>query len=391
MSYLRSLDEIGAGIIGRAVTDTLYVTPNGTGTDGKTWVTAYTTIQAALDAASTDADDCTLINIAPHTSQYDIYTTGDPTWSGNYILKGTHRLWAPIKNTHGSATSVMKFTGKASLMDLAIFQQGTVNGVIFTKSGFRIRHCGFNSEGLTGAATSIYIDGSDAITRGGIIDDIQVLGNVTYTKGLYINQSKINEFHNMHMHKCLTALHIVDADSIYNIFQNLVIGDCALGIDIDTGDDQHFNGVTFHDNTKNIFDIIGNSVWTNIHGEFDITIEPDDFTGVTVATHVDGGKWGTDTEIRAAATSPEKPFKIVAVVVEADAAEKFRLRLSADSGDTHFDDLFTEGELNAIKREASVASDATDHIFNRGTKISGSSKSESGDNSVVVWLKIQEI
>jgi len=59
------LPEVGAAVIGRASTATLYVSPNGSNADGKTWSSAYNTIQAALDAASTDADDCTLILIRP--------------------------------------------------------------------------------------------------------------------------------------------------------------------------------------------------------------------------------------------------------------------------------------------------------------------------------------
>jgi len=55
MAYVGIKDELfGMPTIGRAVTATLYVSPNGNGTDGSSWTRAYTTIQAALDAASTD-------------------------------------------------------------------------------------------------------------------------------------------------------------------------------------------------------------------------------------------------------------------------------------------------------------------------------------------------
>ena len=47
--------------VGIPVTATLYVSPNGNNTDGSTWARAYTTIQGALDAASTDASECTAI------------------------------------------------------------------------------------------------------------------------------------------------------------------------------------------------------------------------------------------------------------------------------------------------------------------------------------------
>ena len=52
MSLISHLPEIGSSF-GRAVTDTLYVSPEGAGTNGKTWGGAFTTIQAALAAAST--------------------------------------------------------------------------------------------------------------------------------------------------------------------------------------------------------------------------------------------------------------------------------------------------------------------------------------------------
>ena len=386
-----SLDEIGAGISGRAVTDTLYVSPNGNGLDGSTWDRAYTTIQAALDAASTDADDLTQIVISPHATYYDIDTTGDPTWTGNYELVGPHRIWAPIRNTHASATSIMKFTGKVSIRDLALFHVGTVNGIICTGNGTRIRNCGFNSEGLTAAATSIYLNGSAAMTQGAIVDDIQLRGNVSYTKGLYINASRVNEFKGMHIHECLTGIQIAGATSDYNSFIDNDIGDCALAIDIDAGNEQLFNGLIMHHNTVRVDDEVGDSTWNDIQGQFDVSIEPDNFTGVAVATHANANTWTTTpVEVRAAATAT-KPFKIVAYVAEANANEKFRVRFSSDSGATYFADILVEGEVNAIKSYAKQASDATDHIFNKGTQIVASSKSETGGDSVVVWLKLQVI
>lgn len=395
------LSEMGSGISGRATNATLYVSINGDGTDGLSWATAYNTIQAALDAASTDADDCTLICIAPHTTFYNINTTGDPTWTGNYEIIGTHRVWAPIRNSHASATSVMKFTGKVSIRDLAIFQTADINGVIFTGSGFRIRNCGFNSELITGAATSIYIDGSAAITRGGIIEDIQILGDAEFSRGLYINQSKINKFCHMHIHKCLTAIQIADADSDFNTFEHIDIGDCdatvavegtdGIAIDIDAGNETLFNDVLFHHNTINVDDEVGDAVWQNIQGEFDVTIEPALWAGVTVATHATADTWTTiPVEVRAAATATT-PFKIVSTIIEPGAAEKFRVRFSGDSGATWFDEILIEGAVNAIKTQASAAPPSTDHIFNKGTQIVASAMSESGGNDIAVWLGIQEI
>ena len=385
------MSGIGPAMLGRAITAKLYVSPNGSGADGSTWAKAYTTIQGALAAASTDDHDCTLILLAPHDTYYDIDTTGDPTYTGNYEIVGTHRLWALIRNTHASATSILKFTGKVSLRDLAIFQTGDTNGITITQGGFRIRDCGFNSEGLTDPATAIYIDGSAGLTRGGIIEDIQVQGHITYTKALHINASNVNEFYNMRIAKCLTGVHIEDAGSDMNSFDELMLHNCATGIDIDSGNGSMFNNIHFHGCTTNVDDAVGDSNWNNINAELDTSFFPDNFTGVTVATHANADTWTTvPVEIRSAAAAT-KPFKIVVTLAEGSAAEKFRIRLSNDAGAAWFADNIIEGEVNAIKRVASSASTATDHVFNKGTQIVAASKSESGGESVVVWIKLQEI
>ena len=385
-------DPPDGGVVGRTVTAQLLVSPNGDNTNGKTWATAYNTIQTALDAASTDADDCTLISISPHATYYDINTTGDPTWTGNYILSGTHRLWAAIKNTHNSATSVMKFTGKVSLMDLAIFQTAAIDGVIITSSGFRIRHCGFNSESLTGAATSIYIDGSAALTRGGIIDDIQLVGENEFTKGLYINRSKINEFRHMHMHKCRTGIQIAHAESDYNVFTNLDIGDCdhasGVAIDIDAGNEQHFKDVLLHHNTYNVLDAVGDAMWVNIFGQFDIAVLPDDITaGIAVDTG-DGANTWSGSLVTVYTNAGDSPFRIVGANMDCGTTEFYRMQLTTDDGATYFDDLMFYGN----KREGVAAPSGTEHIFNKGTVIKARSKSFSaGVDTLDVWLEIQEI
>ena len=389
IGHVNRLREIGAGIIGRAVTDTLYVSPNGSGLDGTTWAMAFKTLQEALAAASVDGDDCTLINVSPHATQYDIDTAGDPTWAGNYIIIGSHRLWAPIVNNHASATSIMNFSGKVSIRDLAIFQTAAVNGVKFTGSGFRIRHCGFNSTALTGPATAICIDGTAATTRGGIIEDIQVLGHVGRTKALHINGSEVNEFGHMHIHRCLTGVHIEDADSSYNVFHNIDIGDCALGVDIDAGSEQHFEHIDFHHNTINVDDEVGDSTWADIHGDLAVSLLPDNFTGVGLVGGA-ANTWGNNTEILSAA-SRTRPFRVNGVSMEASANEKFRVRLSADGGVTHFLDIQIEGALNAAQSEAISLPSGTERIFNYNTQISGSSKSESGGDTATVWLALQEI
>ena len=387
MSYIGRLKEIGAGIIGRAVTDTLYVSPDGGNTNGRTWGGAFTTIQAALDAASTDAGDNTLIVIAPHATNYDINTAGDPTWSCNCILMGSHRTWAKIKNTAVGATSIMKLTGKASINDLNFnLGAGSGDGVIMTHSAGRAYHCQFVGEDLTGAATALHFQGA-AKTKHHKIIDCNFLGDKTFMTGLLLQKACCSDIERVVIHHCKTGIQIVDADSDSNIFREVDIGDCTTGLDLDAGAGQHFLDMSFHDNDTNIDDAVASHdhIWQGINGQFPITVEPDNFVGVQVDC---GGAevFGGDTEIRAAATST-KPFRIVAIRLEPSASGKFRVRFSADSGASFFDAVFLEKN----KREAAGFPSGTEFIFNTATRISASAKSESGGNNVKVWIEVQEI
>ena len=383
MSYVGHLRELGSGIAGIAVTDTLYVSPNGAGTNGKTWAGAFTTIQAALAAASTDAEECTQILIGP--GSYNINTTADPTYTGNYHITGTHRLWAVVQNLHADATSVFKFTGKVSISDLAIFTTGTRNGVIFTGDGWRVRRCGFNSSGTSGATTSVYIDGSGGATKGGIMEDVQFIGHVSNTKAIYINTSSVNEFHNIQIHTCLTGIHIINAASDYNLFENCDIGDSALAIDIDAGNEQHFENIDLHHNTDNVDDEVGDSVWSEIHGQFDIAIIPADLAGTT-HTAGSGAAWGGAVTWVASGVEAG-PFRIVGVHTEPTDVEWHELRFSADAGGSYYDRVL----FKAAKRESMAAPSGTEHIFNAKTELYSEMRSESGSNDCQVWIEIQRI
>ena len=391
MSYLGHLREIGASTAGRAVTHTLYVSPNGSNTNGLTFATAYTTIQAALDAASTDTDDCTLILISPHTSHYNIDTTGDPTWSANVILQGTHRTWAKIENTHTSATSIMKLTGRASVIDLN-FNLGSSsdNGLIMTHGGFRAYHCQFIGEDLTGAATALEVVGASAIKHGKVVDCHFLGEGTTHMTAIKLDKVAFSLFERIQIHKCKTGIQIVDETSDDNTFRTIDIGESGIGFDIDEGNEQHVMGAILHGNTTNIDDEVGDHVYNNIDGNFPVTTVPDDFTGVTVATGNGLDTWTVaNVTVRAAAT---KPFRITGVHVEASATEKFRVRLTGDGGSIYFADFQIEGEANANKRESISLPSGTEFIFNKGAVIEASSKSESdGVDNAIIWLEIQEI
>lgn len=387
-----SAESIGSSSSGMAVTDVLFVSPNGDNTDGSSWSTAYTTIQAALDAASTDADDFTLILIGPHTTYYDIDTTGDPTWTGNYELRGSHRQFVKIMNDHASATSIMKFTGKVALRDLNINLGTGVNGVIVTKGGYRIDKCMFVGEDLTGAATAIHADGATLIKNGKIREcDLRGEATSTHMTGILLDNAECADILDTRVGFAAVGLQQVGANSNYNRYKDSEFCTCAIGADVDAGGAMSFENVLFYGNTLNIDDEVGGHTIKNPKGEFPIMVEPDNFTGVAVDPAAGADTWtATPVEVRAAATST-KPFKIVGVNLQADASEKYRVRLSADNGTTWFDDFQFEGDAAGINTQSFSFNADTDFVFNAGTQITAESKSESGGNGLDVWLKVQEI
>ena len=393
MSYVGHLREIGSASIGRAVTDTLYVSPEGAGTNGKTWAGAFTTIQAALDAASTDADECTLILISPHTSNYNINTTGDPTWTGNYILQGTKRNWAKVMNAHASATSVMKFTGKVAVQDLNINLGTANNGLILTHGGSRVVRGQFVGEDLTSAKTCIWLDHASTGKHAKVID-VDIHGNVTYCRGLLVDNFARSRFRDIRIHSCLEGIQIVGATSDHNSFENIDIGDCThangIGINIDAGNEQHFSDITFHHNTKNVDDEVGDHLWGGIYGQFPIEILPNDLDGTTFTTGDAASgieaDWGTAIAF-IAADELEGPYRIVGVHVEPADTDWFELRFSADSGATYSDRVL----FKDAKRAGSGAPSGTEYIFNAKSEFYCEARNESGGDNVNVWVEIQKI
>ena len=386
----RSYSSVGGAISGRAITATLYVSPNGNNSNGSTWFTAYTTIQAAITASSSDAEDLTMIMVGPGT--YDINTTGDPTYTNNVCIVGSHRNFAKIKNDHASATSVMKFTGLVCLQDVTIdCGSGTNDGVIISGSGTkgaRVTKVYFECEDVTGAQTALLIDGGTEYIR---IEDVMVHGVVANTTGIILDNYKYSNFTDVQLHDCLTGIQITNADSDQNVFDNLLFHENTLGLDLDAGNTQIFENINFFNNTTRVDDEVGDHSWSAISGELPISTEPDSFTGVNVPTGDGADTWGASTEIRAAATSTV-PFTIVGLNLEADASEKYRIRLSSDGGTTWFDDLQFEGVATGINTKGFSFPGGTEFIFNKGTQIVAQLKSESaGIDNCLVWLKIQEI
>ena len=386
MSYVSRLREIGSGIAGIAVTDTLYVSPNGAGTNGKTWAGAFTTLQAALAAASADADDLTLILIGPHATTYDINTTGDPTYTGNYDIKGSHRNWAKITNTHASATSIMKFTGKVSLENLTFDPGATsINGVIISgagTTGARVRHVYFENKSVTGAQTALEISGGTEYSR---VEDVKFHGTITRTTGLILDNCALGNFERLDFHDCLVGLQITNAGSDSNIFTFVLFHVCTLAMDLDAGNTQYFHEIEFGECTTNVDDEVKDHSWTNIRGHFPIEIDPDDLDGETVTTGT-AGNYGNALTIFSTGEI-DAPFRIVGVTFEPATSEWYQVRFSGDAGSTYFDII----QFDGTRREGIAAPSGTEFIFNAGTELYCEARNESGGDNCQVWVEIQKI
>jgi len=379
----RQNDMLGNGTIGRSVTATLHVSPNGSNADGLSWRTAYTTIQVALNAASTDASECTLILIAPHETNYDINMTGEPTWAANVILQGVHRNWSKVVNNHAGATAILKLTGKSAVCDLN-FNLGTANdGLIMSHGGVRVCSCQFSGIDLTSAAIGLKLE--NALAKHAKLTDCDFRGNVTYMTALEIDNFGYGLFKDTRVHDCLVGVHILGANARENLFFNTDIGDSVTAIDIDAGDENHFYRLILHHNTTNIDDVVGDHIYMDVLGQLEIAIQPDNLVGITVNTG-GAGAWGADTEILPAA-SRTKPFRIVGVHVEPSTSELYQMRFSADSGASYYDVV----QFDGTKREGSAAPSGTEYIFNVGIRISASTRDVSGGDNVKVWIEVQEI
>ena len=377
-------EDAGAYVDGRAITAALRVSPKGDNSDGSSWTKALNRIEDALDSASTNENDCTLILASPHMTNYDINRAGNPTWAANVILSGSHRNWAKVKNTHASATSIMKLTGKSAVVNMNFnLGVGSGNGLIMTHGGFRVYRCMFVGEDLTGAATALHIDGNTA--QHGKIVGCNFKGEPSNMTGLLLDNAACTLIQDCRLGFCTTAIQVINAASSYNKFFEIDVCSSAIGIDLDAGNNQQFDQIHFIGNTTNIDDEVGDSTWLNIFGAFPIAIEPNDLVGVQVNAGL-APAYGGDTQLRAAVTSTV-PFRIVGVNLEPSANEWYQLRFSADTGVTFYDIL----QFDATKREGIAAPSGTEFIFNAGTRISASVKSVTGGNNVKVWLEIQEI
>ena len=212
-------------------TNTLYVSPNGDNTTGDSWSTAYTTLPNALSNINTGTNINNWIYIAPGT--YNMDTTGDPTYAGNISLIGDHRHDVVIKNDHASATSVIKFTGRAVLMNVTIdCGTGSNNGVIIQGKGSRCYKTYFEAEDVTGAQTCLTLNGGEEYFKG---SDIFIDGVQAYTTGIKTDNYGHSYFLHMDIHGCLLGFHFSNVADDNHHIDGIDFKDCTTAVKIASG------------------------------------------------------------------------------------------------------------------------------------------------------------
>ena len=388
----QNIDELSFGAGGRAFTDVLFVSPDGDNTDGSEWEQAYTTLQAALNASSSDVNVFTLILIAP--GDYDINETGDPTFSNNIEVRGSHRNSTEIKNDHATATSVLKFTGIASMVDVTIHcGAGSNDGLIFDGSGAngsRLKRVYIEADEVTGAQDGITLSGGCKYVK---FDDVRIHGVVTHTKGLHLNNSPNNDFRNIQIHECLIGLHLDHLNDDDNVFEDLVIHGSTTAILIDSGSDNDFRNVALHRCTTNLSDSGSNNTYDNFHhdSEFLLVIPNTAGNGVTI-TGAGANAYGAWVQMDDG-TGFTKHFEITGAYVDdfSDKFQEYMFQIGIGAGGSEIP-IATTKFHGTDGRSSNVVNGIESGVIPKGTRVAVRTQSDGGGNETFdVWIQYKDI
>jgi len=369
---------------GRAYTKVLYVSKNGSNTDGSNWNLAYTTFAGAYAAASASANELTCIMIGPGT--YDLDTAGDPTYTKNIVIRGGHRNKTTITNTNVGATSIMKFTGFAALYYLTFDVGATgINGVIFSgasASGSRVFNCYFECENAMGAQTALYVGDTIEYIK---CRDVIVHGAVANTKSLRLNGCTNSWFEQFKIFHSLVGVHLDTTNDENNVFEDTYIYSSATGLLIDAGADYNsFETLKLRGNTLNINDSGTGTIYKDVDYTARASVAPDDLTGVEATANGAANTWGVAAALRAASATP---YEVTGIVFEPNTQERYGLKLSSDGGSTNLWQGVVEGRQNQVDR---ILFDEPVWC-NQGTAITAYIKSETGGKKQILWVKIKTV
>ena len=384
--YFQSvLQETSAAILESAsehgYTAVLFVDASGNNTDGLTWTNAYTSIPTALAACG--ANDFTLINIG--AGVYDINITGNPTYTVNVHIKGLGREITQVKNTHGSATAVLKFTVFCMITDLTIDCGTGEDGIILDGTnahGSILDNLTFDCAALAGAADGIQLTGGIKFLK---IHNIHIHGETTNTTGIRTSDSLDNEFNNIHIHDSLVGIHLDNTADHSNHFTNLHIMGCAKGLLIDTGADNNmFTSIEFHNNTVNSDDTGAGTFYKDVKLDTEIIkVTPVTASVGTLLTSKNVINTYADSDI-AVISNITTPFKIIGAFLgnPTDATATYLAKIIAGSVTFIEGLLFFEGKFGG-----NGFTHFKTNWFAKNTAITANVKTENAAaDAVELWL-----
>jgi len=220
--------------------------------------------------------------------------------------------------------------------------------------------------------------------REGEYEDMFFQGEGINSVAINLLETTHNHFRDIQIHECTIGIRFNDENVDDNYFEKVDFHRNEIGIDLDAGNEQHFDNLYFCDMDYNVDDEIGDSYWYNIHTEIEEAIStPQDMVGIDVD---DGGAgiYGLDVLIYDASAS-DRPYYVVAVGFRPDAQEVYSLRLTENGGTTYFYETVLEARIfNQIDRFTIEFP----RVFNAHSQIHCSVRSVSGGKDMDVWLEI---
>lgn len=295
-------------------TDIIFVHVDGDNTTGISWETAYNSLSDALNIASNDSNDYTLIKLGSGTQ--DIDQVGNPTFNCNVMIQGDDRPNTRIINTNALALSVIKFTGNV-LLDTIIIDCGNINGIIFSGEVCKIENSLIQADSATENLVMIDFQSSvSSIT----IDKVDFVGSVyqNYTTGLKMNSITFSRIQSSNFWFGFKAIDIIN--SHYLEFEDISYSQIHTAINIDeSSSNLFFTSSHFRQNIHNINDSSNSAFFCQAHTNLDqeiIRLIPPEMTGTELTGGVAAEEFGSWVNITTS-SSVLKPFKVKFIIMDA--------------------------------------------------------------------------
>lgn len=379
--YDYSTFTIGEGLIWEEI---LYVHQDGNDDFGYDWEHAFTSINAAVARAQRTPFWTTLILVGSGT--WDCFVPYYLNIDRNIIIIGTGVESTIFINSHNLATSVFRieswFYGANFQVHFAE-HDGIVVGENLRgfwhepKAHLNNVHFNTNASAVAGDTGLSLETGED-----GLYENLYFNGAMEPVIGINVSNTRLNTFNNLRFFLCDTsAIWFGHGGADFNHFETGYIFWSSIGIDLDFGDMNYFEDYFFNTCPIAIDDEQGNSLYINVHSDQETShCVPIDMIGTTINTGVAANAWSVAwIEILGAAFN-DMPYYITGFTFESNVAERYGIQLR-DSIDLS---IVTEGVYEGTG--AVYIPIENSEFFSHGTSISGRCKSESGGDSIIIWV-----